>query len=88
MDYLHIKKGKIFTKYEYRCAYCGYEQTTNLWLLILRRLLGRTKTYYICPKCHKTNCLLLRFSIVRDSTDKKEKQMNKQKLWDDRLWLK
>ncbi len=85
---LHIKKGKIFTKYNLRCNYCGYEKTTNLWQLILKRLLGKTKTYYVCPNCHKTNCYLFRFTITHDSTDKKEKENNKIRLWDDRLWLK
>ena len=85
MKLLHIKKGKIFTKYSYRCGYCGYEKETMLWWLILKRLFGTDKVYYHCPNCHKVNCFLLRFTPTRDSTDNAEKEYNKGRLWEDRL---
>lgn len=67
-----------------RCNYCGNQDRILLWKLLILLGLGKTKYYYTCPRCHKTSCLLLLFRTVHDSTDKKEKEMNRQKMWDDR----
>ena len=67
-----------------RCNYCGNQSQISLWKLLFLLGLGKNKYYYTCPRCHKTSCFLLMFRIVHDSTDKKEKEINKQKLWDDR----
>lgn len=86
MNHIEIKKGRIWEKYRFRCSYCGYETYKWVWLLKLQ-LIFSSRIYLTCPKCHKTNCYVQLFHLRHDSTDKKEKQQNKNKLWDDRLWM-
>lgn len=82
--FLNIKKGKLFKKYSLRCQYCGHIQYKTLWILKLK-LIFTNKIYYNCPKCHKTNCFLNIFHLRHESTDSKEKENNRNKLWDSRL---
>lgn len=81
---LHITKGKLWQKYVYRCNYCGNEETTPLWWIKLKYIF-KDKTYHTCKHCHKTSCYRNFIHIVHDSEDKKEKQQNRNKLWDNRI---
>lgn len=83
MDLLDMEKQKLFTKYKFKCQYCGTISTKLLWLLKIK-LIFTDKIYYTCPNCHKTNCFVSIFHLRHDSTDSIEKNRNKGKLWDDR----
>ena len=84
MKSLDIKKGKLWDKYRFRCNYCGYEQYKWLWLLKLSLILS-DKKIISCPRCHKTSCYINIFHLRHDSTDSLEKNMNREKLFDDRI---
>ena len=49
------------------------------------RFIFNSKLMLSCPYCHKTSVYLYQFNMVHDSTDKKEKELNKNNLWDERL---
>lgn len=78
------ENGKLWTKYKFKCNYCGHETTTPYWLTRLRFVFTDT-THKTCPKCHHTSTYKCLFNIIHDSTSKIEKQWNKEKKWDDRL---
>lgn len=84
MEILDIKKSRLFDKYRFRCNYCGKESYKWLWLLKLQLIFSST-IYVTCNNCHKTSAYVQIFHLRHDSTDKKEKENNRRKLWDDRL---
>ena len=61
-----------------RCAYCGAEHTVPILFLKLWNLFF-DKYYFTCQKCLKCNCYGMYLRIFHDSTDKVEKEANKQK---------
>ena len=67
-----------------RCNYCGREKEVALWRILIKRIF-KNRWYDTCPRCHKTSCYRLFPHVVHDSTDKKEKQLNKDIQWDDRI---
>lgn len=75
----------MFKKYRIRCAYCGFEEYKWEWLLKLK-LIFKDHYYYNCEKCHKINCYRFFFHLKHDSTDALEKNRNKQRLFDNRMW--
>ena len=84
MEFLNIKKGKIFDKYRFRCNYCGNEYYKPLWLVKLQ-LMFSDEIFITCTRCHKTSCYRQIFNLRHDSTSKKEKSLNKQMNWDRRM---
>lgn len=82
-----MKKEQIWMKmrkWKIRCNYCGDETYENYYYLLLKRVF-KPKYYRTCNKCHKTSAYLFMPHIVHDTIDKKEKEMNKQQLWDERM---
>ena len=81
---LNIKKGRLFSKYRFRCNYCGNEEYALLWLLKLK-LIFSNKIYRNCSKCHKKNAYYYFFHLYHESSDPKEKEFNRKNLWDKRM---
>lgn len=80
---MNIKKGKIIRWYRLRCPYCGNEIYKPYFYLVIKHLF-RNKSYYACPKCHKSTCYVSAFRTVNDHTDKQERELNKN-IWEKRL---
>ena len=76
---------KLFKKYLLKCQYCGSYDYKYEWLLKLR-LIFTNRIYYHCRVCHHTTSYLNSFHLRHDSMDKKEKEFNRSKLFDDRIW--
>lgn len=75
---------KMIEKIKVRCNYCGKEKRVALWRIFIKRIF-KERWYDTCPRCHKTSCYRLIPNVIHDSTDKKEKQLNKDIQWDDRI---
>ena len=76
---------KSFMKnHVFRCSYCGSTHKRPVWFLLLYHVF-RDRYYLVCDVCHRTNCFLLVLRVVHDSLDSKEKDCNKNVLWDNRL---
>ena len=58
-----------------RCNYCGSEMSKSKWFLISMILFG--KQYRKCSKCGMTSSYILIHHTVHDTTDAKEKELNK-----------
>jgi len=71
-------------KQEFRCSYCGAVHKRPYFLLLLHHIF-KDKYYLVCDVCHHTNCYPMYLRIYHDSTDMKERQDNRNRLWDDRL---
>ena len=71
-------------KWKFRCNYCGDETYANFYLVFLKAIF-RNRFYVNCNKCHKTSCYLFMPKIVHESTDKVERKLNKEDLWDSRI---
>lgn len=69
---------------ELRCNYCGSTHRRPYWFLLLYHLF-RDRYYLVCDVCHRTNCYLLGLRVVHDSLDKREKELNRERLWDKRV---
>ena len=84
MKSLNIRKNKLFTKYRFRCNYCGNETFKPLLLVKLQLLFSDT-IFLTCSHCHKSSCYKQNFNLVHDSTNKLEKDYNKKNNWDYRM---
>ena len=71
-------------KYTIRCPYCGSTYERWEWLLKLE-MIATDKLTYLCPNCHKKSTWIYIFHLRHDSTDPKEKQWNRSKIWDNRI---
>lgn len=75
----------MFKKYSIRCPYCGATHKTWEWWIKFK-LVFTDKIYYICSVCHHTSCWRHLFRLVHDSVDSLEKDRNREKLFDNRMW--
>ena len=62
-------------KYNLQCS-CGMVRSIPHFILMLR-FIRNEKVYFRCPECGMVKCLRLVSHIVHDSTDAKEKELNK-----------
>lgn len=71
-------------KHTFRCNYCGATHKRPYWLLLIYHIF-KEKIYINCDVCHHTNAYPMYLRVYHDSTDTKERQLNKSNLWDKRV---
>lgn len=69
---------------ELKCNYCGATHKRPEWFLKIYNIFS-DRYYLTCSVCHKTSCFRLWLRAVHDVLDSKERELNKNNLWDKRL---
>jgi len=77
-------KGKLWDNYLITCNHCGSVTTKPVWWLKLL-FIFKERLYYTCSNCHHTSCYISFFTLIHDTTDKTEKEINKEPKWDKRI---
>ena len=85
-DGMRIDKvsGRLWDYYIITCNHCGSRIRKPVWWLKLL-FIFKSKLYFTCNECHSTSCYINFFRLIHDTTDKTEKEINKEPKWDKRI---
>lgn len=84
MKRINYNKGFLWENYKITCNHCGSAILRPVWWLKLLFIFKR-RLYFVCDECHSTSCYISFFNMIHDTTDEKEKELNKLSKWDSRV---